>query len=594
MVTLFKDLTDINNPYRLDIQNILLRIKNGKSKDTIEEIRNKFKKGEDVEVLKKSLPFVVFSASNTKEVTSERTGKQTHREDKCVTEHSGYFVLDFDKCDVGQKIDQLKKDPYIFACWIGPKGNGVKALVKCPPSVENHPLYYTAFLDRYPELDSTSRNISRGTFESYDPDIFVNQYSVVWDKTLTEEERVKNKESEKNRRGTQILSTAVGMVRASYDGIKHDSLLKAATLVGGYVATGRVDEEIALKVLEDEIKQKAPKNLPAAIQTIKDGIKYGKTRPLHESKQIERAQSFLKRQDGTYDFLASNEEMTEYEISVINGTLEMGLPTGLNGLNRNWMFKKHHIVWFGGADNVGKSFLVWYLCVLAAMLHGWKITIQSAENSDGQLRKKLKEFFLGKSLKLADDEELTIADDFIKNHFRIISSKQFHSLEDFLLKCEVIYDEGFEFDLVVAEPWNSFDPPRDLDRYSNTIHSLNLLRVFKERYAAVWVCDHINSEAARRKDPKTGFVVAPYKSDIEMGQMKANKTDDFIILHRLINSPLQKNDLEIHVHKIKDVETGGYPTEKDCPVVLTINSNYCGYTCNYVDPVKELWKKRTI
>jgi hypothetical protein len=376
------------------------------------------------------------------------------------------------------------------------------------------------------------------------------------------------------------------MVRSSYDGNKHEVLLKAAKLLGGYVATGRVKEDEAIKILTEEISQKNPKDLDNAIKTIGDGLSYGKAQPLVESKKIEKAQQYLRRSDGNYDFLADEEEMLEYELAVINGTLQMGLPTGLNGLNSNWMFKKHHIVWFTALDNVGKSFLVWYLAVLSAKLHGWKILIHSAENGDGMVRKKLKEFYIGKSLKLMDSEELTIAHDFVREHFRIISSKQFHTLEDFILKCEILYDEGFQYEVVIAEPWNSFDPPKNTDRYSNLIHSLNLLRVFKENYASVWVCDHINTEAARRKD-KDGYIEVPLKADAEMGQMKANKTDDFVVLHRLANHPFDKYNLQIHVSKIKDVETGGYPTEKDNPVIITINRDYCGYTCNGLDPIKQ-------
>jgi hypothetical protein len=249
------------------------------------------------------------------------------------------------------------------------------------------------------------------------------------------------------------------------------------------------------------------------------------------------------------------------------------------------MFKKHHIVWIGGLDNVGKTFIVWYWAMLAAKLHNWKIVIQSSENGDGQLRNKLMEFYLGKSVKLMDDEELTIARDWVKNHFRIISSKQFHTVEDFLLKCEILYDEGFEFDLVVAEPWNAFDIPVEGNRYAMTIRYLNLLRVFKENYSGLWVCDHVATEAARKKD-KDGYVMAPGKADIEMGQMKSNKTDDFIMIHRVINHPLKKNQTEIHVNKIKNKETGGKPTDKDEPVILEISGDYCGYTCNGINPVK--------
>lgn len=584
-VTIFSEFGDITNPHTITIDQALVRIKTGKSKDKILAIREKLKKNEEYETDKKSLPCVLFSVAKVKKTISRRD-LETFREDASVVEHSGFFTLDWDKCDTKHKLEQLKRDPYIYAAWLSVTAQGVRALVKCPPSIENHALYYTAFLDRYPELDSTSRNISRVTFESYDEDLWVNTGSLVWDKKLSEEQRRKNKEKEANRRGKDVLSTAVAMVRASIDGEKHDTLLKAANLVGGYISAGRVNEDDAMKILEEEIRAKGPKDIRGAIQTIRDGIEYGKTRPLAEAKRIEKSQSFLRRDDGSYDFEASNEEMTEYELAVINGVLEMGLPTGLNELNKYWMFKKHHLVWVIGADSVGKSFLVWYLSVLSAKLHGWKVIIHSAENKDGQLRKKLKEYYLGKSIKLMDDEELTIADDFVKKHFRIISSKQMHTLDDFLLKCEVLIDEGFEADVVIGEPWNSFDMSQNHDSYRSLIHSLNLLRVFKENYCSVWVCDHINTSAARAKD-KEGYVLPPSKADAEMGQMKANKVDDFIIIHRIGNHPYKKKETQIHIQKVKDEETGGQKTEKDKPVILELEDDYCGYKCNGVNPIRQ-------
>jgi hypothetical protein len=582
MVTIFKDFAETRNPHYITIDQALNRIRSGKSKESIDLVREgKFDK--------ELLPSILWSVSKTKPVTTPKV-VSSHRTDESAIEHSGVFILDFDNCNVDLQKEQLKTDPYLYAVWLSPSGKGVKALVKCPQSIENHRLYYTAFLDRYPQLDSTSRNISRVTFESYDPNLWMNPNSLIWDKKLTEEQRNANKEKEANRRGTKVISVAVGMIRASYEGEKHDTLLKAATLLGGYVATGRVDESDAIKVLTEEIKAKNPKDLNSAIQTLKDGLAYGKSRPLHESKKIEKAQQFLRRQDGSYDFLADDSEMTEYELAVINGTLEMGLPTGFNSLNNHWVFKKHHIVWWVGSDNVGKSNVVWYFSVLAARLHGWKIIMHSAENNDGQVRKKLKEFYLGKSLKLADDEELTKAHIFIQEHYKIISNKQMHNLEDFLLKCEILMDEGFDAHLVVAEPWNSFDE-KSGDRYGTLIHSMNMLRVFKENYCGVWVADHITSSAARQKDDD-GFQLAPTKSDAELGVMKGNKTDDFIVIHRIGNHPFKARETQIHVDKIRDVETGGGRTEKGNPVIIEMNSDYCGYTSDFQDPIKELNRRR--
>lgn len=592
MVTVFRDFGDKMDPHYRDISVVLDRIKKGKSKKQVEEIRNKVFLGEDYDKEKKALPFVVFAASKTKAVEVKKNGREpylTHRLDESVIEHSGFFPLDFDDVDPVQKIEQLKKDPYIYAAWLGPSGTGVKALVKCPASIEHHDLYYNAFLDRYPELDPTSRNISRGTFESYDPDLYVNENSLVWDKQLTQEEHKKRKENTKNRRSMRVLATAVAMVRSSYDGIKHESLRNAAVLLGGYIATGRVQEEEAIKILEEEIAMKNPKDMDGARSTIRSGIDYGKSRPIHETKEIEKSQRFLRREDGSFDFLADDNEMDDYETAVINGTLEFGLPTGMNELNTHWLFKKHHIVWFGGLDNVGKSFFLWYLATLAAMLHGWKFLIYSAENENGHIRRKLKEFYIGKSLKIMSPEELQLANEFVKKHFKIMSASELHNVDEMLIKAEIVYDEGFEFDVFIAEPYNSILPMKDLEGHRNNLYTLNKMRVFKHDYASLWVADHVASEAARATD-KDGYVKVPYKGQIDGGQVKSAKVDDFIMLHRLPNHPQEKYITQVHVQKIRDKETGGDHTDKDDPVKIQINMGYCGFTCNGVDPVEEYWK----
>jgi hypothetical protein len=228
---------------------------------------------------------------------------------------------------------------------------------------------------------------------------------------------------------------------------------------------------------------------------------------------------------------------------------------------------------------------VWYLAVLAAKNYGWRVLIHSAENSDGPVFKKLMEFYLGKSLKKADDEEIATAHTFVKAHFKIISSRQLLTVEDFLMRAELVYDEGWPFQLLIGEPFNAFNIVGE-NMYRSTLNSLNILRVFKENYGcAVWVTDHIVTGAARKKT-KEGYTEVPWKTDVNEGQIKAAKADDFIILHRLINHPFDKNRLQFHVVKIKDIETGGFPTQKDDPVILEINNDYSGYTCNGRDAIK--------
>lgn len=572
-VTIYKDMNS-KEPFHISIQSALARIRDGESADLVRAIRQG--SGD-----KKKLPCIIFAG--------KVEGKT--RKDDDVKTHSGFIVLDWDKVDVQNKKQQLKNDPYIYASWISPSGNGVKALVKVPPSIEHHEEHYNSFLSRYPELDSTSRNIARLCFESYDPELTYRPNSLVWDKRFTKETKINNSATRTTARNNHITSVAVGMVRASLDGEKHDQLRNAAILLGGYIGAGRLDAAYAEQILTDEITAKNPKSLQDAIKTIRDGLKFGKLQPLHEIKKIEKKQEFLRREDGTPDFLASNSEMDEYERSVINGTLEMGLPTGLNGLDRYWVLKKNHLVFFGGIDNVGKSVLVWYLSVLAAMNHGWKIAIYSAENSDGQVRQRLKELYIGKPLVEMNSEELMRAGKFVEEYFRIFTSKKNWSWEDFLIRAEITFDEGFEFDVLIAEPWNAMEMSND-NMYFQDVKSLNLLRVFKENYASVWIADHASTSAARNKDDE-GYVKVPWKSDISSGQIKANKTDDFIMVHRRVNHPTDWKFTELHVMKIKVTETGGQHTPKDDPFLICMNTNRCGYRqVDSRDAVEQHWKSR--
>lgn len=86
------------------------------------------------------------------------------------------------------------------------------------------------------------------------------------------------------------LNVAAKMIRDAPDGEKHCTLLKAARLLGGYVAGGIVDEIAAIGLLEYEIGRKPNvDSIEQARDTIRDGIEYGKAQPITlEQKVAER------------------------------------------------------------------------------------------------------------------------------------------------------------------------------------------------------------------------------------------------------------------------------------------------------------------
>jgi VirE N-terminal domain len=179
-ITIFQTIKDTATPFHCDIYTILNRIKDGKSRDTVKRVRAEKDKTQRNEI-KKLLPAICFSGTFTK------------REDKALLEHSGIICLDFDgyptQKDMLQDKEMLTKNKYVFSVFISPSGNGLKVLVKIPKMPEHHISHFNS-LEKFfnsPYFDKTSKNVSRVCFESYDPLLFVNVNSSIWD-TIEETE----------------------------------------------------------------------------------------------------------------------------------------------------------------------------------------------------------------------------------------------------------------------------------------------------------------------------------------------------------------------------------------------------------------------
>lgn len=194
MITYFKSLSDTDKPYYIEIGKALERIRVGKSKDLCEKIRlypgpeNKHKRNE----LKKGLPAICFS------------GKFTKRSKASIVEHSGFICIDFDGfIDEWSMIDYrsfLCNDKYSYSVFTSPSGDGLKVLVKIPKDITNHLNYFLSLKKYYdvPEFDNTTKDISRVCFESYDPEIYINEKSEEFTELTTEEHTIFDTKTSRN------------------------------------------------------------------------------------------------------------------------------------------------------------------------------------------------------------------------------------------------------------------------------------------------------------------------------------------------------------------------------------------------------------
>jgi hypothetical protein len=169
MVTVFAHVKDVENPFYKEINDVLFSFKDGSNRYKIESIRKIEDKNErNKEKLK--LKSICFS------------GEFSRRADKNIIKHSGFACLDFDDVEDAECLrDSLQDNEYIYSAFISPSGNGVKAIVKIPNEIQNHKKYYEALTETFDtSLDAKTKDLSRVCYESYDPDLFINEKSKVW------------------------------------------------------------------------------------------------------------------------------------------------------------------------------------------------------------------------------------------------------------------------------------------------------------------------------------------------------------------------------------------------------------------------------
>lgn len=172
-ISVFKNLfSSKDTPFSLTITDVYERIKEG-NPILIDKI-NIIRTTEDKELrdkTKNSLLAIMFNG-----VFIERT-------DNSLEEHSGCCILDFDKYPneevMNLERERLINDKHVLMVFTSPSGNGLKALIRIPKSSKiEHKRRFNAFRKYFESdyFDEKNCNVSRVCFESYDPNIFLNQF----------------------------------------------------------------------------------------------------------------------------------------------------------------------------------------------------------------------------------------------------------------------------------------------------------------------------------------------------------------------------------------------------------------------------------
>lgn len=169
-ISLFNRITDINHPEEYEIDKVLDIIKTSSYYHVAEKVDavRKAKTKEEKEKAKMKLPAVTWNG----------TFKTKNRND--LIHYSSFTALDFDHIQP-EKMDEfgkwLQSFPCVYAYYITPSGKGYKAIILH----DNYePLYhydlYNQLLELFdcPERDTSTVDLARGNFLSYDPNLWKN------------------------------------------------------------------------------------------------------------------------------------------------------------------------------------------------------------------------------------------------------------------------------------------------------------------------------------------------------------------------------------------------------------------------------------
>ena len=105
-----------------------------------------------------------------------------------LTNYNALVVLDIDKITpekLTESKEILKENPFVFAFFTSPSGNGLKIFIKVDSGKDEHKETFLK-LQRYfedilsLEIDKSGKDITRLCFFSYDPELFVNEACTIF------------------------------------------------------------------------------------------------------------------------------------------------------------------------------------------------------------------------------------------------------------------------------------------------------------------------------------------------------------------------------------------------------------------------------
>jgi hypothetical protein len=313
-ITEFPQHRICNKPKHVDIFSHLDKIKNGFYKAEIESLRERT--GDDYDNFKDNLTGACFN------------GTFTYRKYESMIERTGLIILDFDKFETKEKLDNHKqvliKDPYTFAVWISPGGNGLKLLVKIPKDLRIAD-YFRALKKYYnhPNWDDKTKDESRFTILSYDPDLYLNTDSDLY----IDFESLPKYESNHVPyfpllNSTDVTDRVINMWKKNNDantkGSRNTNLFKLAILLHDY----GIYKEECLNIC-NSISPEMGKEIPVIVRSAYSNQATFGSKQLEDKKKLEFVKHAIRSKKSIDQIIVS---IPEYEPEKAKESIEKLIP----------------------------------------------------------------------------------------------------------------------------------------------------------------------------------------------------------------------------------------------------------------------------
>lgn len=552
MITAFKNIWS-KEPHYISVELALNRIKNGNSKKLVEEIRNTLDKEKAAE-LKKNLPCICFS------------GKfGSDRKDEQILTHSKYLVLDFDNVyELRDKQTEIISNPFVYACWVSPSGNGLKALVKIADG-KKHREHFEALEEIFPEIDKSGKNTSRVCYESFDSEIYINLNADVFKKIKKTEKIITfERTTDDHKIFKNLLTWLTNKSEAFVTGERNNFIFKLACACCRY----GIPEQTANGLIHNEFVSNSEFTNREADSAISSAYRVNSKNYGSASFDKEQLVDKITRKEVEVEKVVFDEEGklkdVIYGIDVKEQALslyETGYATvngiGVKEMDDSFKPKKGEITVLTGIGNYGKSsWKKWYQA-MRMILYGEKFaTFSPEDNPPEEYYHDFVEILLGCDCTPSNPNrpsrqvyEYTY--DFVCKHIFYVYPKNVTPTPQYIMEVflQLIVKEGV--DGVDIDPFNqlanNYQNFGGRDKYLEWVLSL-FSRFSQINNVYFWIIAH----PIKMLKGSDGNYPCPDVFDIADGALWNNKLDNILVYHRPYGQTDPQNPTcEFHSKKIR-------------------------------------------